>query len=64
MIGLPDAVAIEVGLIVGGAMFAIVGVALAGAEVVISFGIAITIAAVGLVPTAMLGASQPMTCGH
>ncbi|QLD91166.1 amino acid permease [Natronomonas salina] len=64
--GLLDAVAIEVGLIVGGALFALVGVgvALAGAGVVVSFGIAITIAAIGLVPTAMLGAAHPTTCGH
>lgn len=65
-IGLLDAVAIEVGLIVGGALFALVGVgvALAGAGVVVSFGIAITVAAIGLVPTAMLGAAHPTTCGH
>lgn len=65
-IGLLDAVAIEVGLIVGGALFALVGVgvALAGAGVVVSFGIAIAIAAIGLVPTAMLGAAHPTTCGH
>lgn len=65
-IGLLDAVAIEVGLIVGGALFALVGVgvALSGAGVVVSFGIAIVIAALGLVPTAMLGATFPTTCGH
>lgn len=65
-VGLLDAVAIEVGLIVGGALFALVGVGvhLAGAGVVISFGIAIGIAVLGLVPTAMLGAAFPTTCGH
>lgn len=65
-VGLLDAVAIEVGLIVGGALFALVGVgvALAGAGVVVSFAIAICIAVLGLVPTAMLGASFPTTCGH
>jgi len=65
-IGLLDAVAVEVGLIVGGALFGLVGVgvSLAGAGVVVSFGIAITIAVLGLVPTAMLGASFPTTCGH
>ena len=65
-IGLLDAVAVEVGLIVGGALFGLVGVAvaIAGSGVVVSFGIAITIAVLGLVPTAMLGASFPTTCGH
>ncbi|UTF55137.1 APC family permease [Natronosalvus rutilus] len=65
-LGLMDAVAIEVGLIVGGALFALVGVgvALSGPGVVVSFAIAITIAVLGLVPTAMLGASFPTTCGH
>jgi APA family basic amino acid/polyamine antiporter len=65
-VGLLDAVAIEVGLIVGGALFALVGVGVgvAGAGVVVSFAIAITIAVLGLVPTAMLGATFPTTCGH
>lgn len=65
-IGLLDAVAIEVGLIIGGALFALVGVGvdIAGTGVVVSFGVAITIAVLGLVPTAMLGASFPTTCGH
>jgi APA family basic amino acid/polyamine antiporter len=65
-IGLLDAVAVEVGLIVGGALFGLVGVgiSIAGSGVVVSFGIAITIAVLGLVPTAMLGASFPTTCGH
>ncbi len=65
-IGLIDAVAIEVGLIVGGALFALVGVGIefAGQGVVVSFTIAMTIAALSLVPTAMLGASFPTTCGH
>ncbi|WP_436901163.1 APC family permease [Halovenus halobia] len=65
-IGLLDAVVIEVGLIIGGALFALVGVgvSVAGAGVLVSFGIAITIATLGLVPTAMLGAAFPTTCGH
>ncbi|WP_254767037.1 APC family permease [Salinilacihabitans rarus] len=65
-IGLLDAVAIEVGLIVGGALFALVGVgvSIAGAGVLVSFAIAIAIAALGLVPTALLGATVPTTCGH
>jgi len=65
-IGLVDAVAIEVGLIVGGALFALVGVgvSVSGAGVIVSFGIAIAIATLGLVPTAMLGAAFPTTCGH
>lgn len=66
VIGLLDAVAIEVGLIIGGALFALVGVgvALSGAGVIVAFGLAIFIAVLGLVPTAMLGASFPTTCGH
>jgi APA family basic amino acid/polyamine antiporter len=65
-IGLVDAVAIQVGLIVGGALFALVGVGVdvAGAGVVVSFSIAMSIAALGLVPTAMLGSAFPTTCGH
>lgn len=65
-IGLLDAVAIEVGLIVGGALFALVGVgvALSGAGVAVSFVVAMAVAVLGLVPTAMLGAAFPTTCGH
>ena len=65
-IGLLDAVAIQVGLIVGGALFGLVGVgvALAGSGIVASFTIAIGIAVLGLVPTAMMGAAAPTTCGH
>lgn len=65
-IGLLDAVAIEVGLIIGGVLFALVGVAVAisGAGVIVSFGVAITIASLALVPTALLGAALPTTCGH
>lgn len=65
-IGLIDAVAIEVGLIIGGALFALVGVGVdvAGTGVIISFMLAISIATLGLVPTALLGAAFPTTCGH
>jgi APA family basic amino acid/polyamine antiporter len=65
-VGLLDAVALQVGLIVGGALFSLVGVgvSVAGAGVVVSFGLAMTIAALGLVPTAMLGSAFPTTCGH
>ncbi|MFC3957097.1 APC family permease [Halovivax cerinus] len=65
-IGLFDAVAIEVGLIVGGALFSLTGVAVAitGPGVVVAFAIAFSIAILGLVPTAMLGSVYPTTGGN
>jgi APA family basic amino acid/polyamine antiporter len=65
-IGLPHAVSIEVGLIVGGALFSLTGVAvgLAGPGVVLAFVLAFGIAILGLVPTAMLGAAYPTTGGN
>lgn len=65
-IGLSHAVSIEVGLIVGGALFSLTGVAvgLAGPAVVLSFVIAFSIAILGLLPTAMLGAAFPTTGGN
>ncbi|AGB15505.1 amino acid transporter [Halovivax ruber XH-70] len=65
-VGLFDAVAIEVGLIVGGALFSLTGVAVAltGPGVVIAFAIAFSIAILGLVPTAMLGSAYPTTGGN
>ena len=65
-ITLLQAVAIEVGLIVGGALFSLTGVAvgIAGPGVVFSFGIAFGIAILGLVPTAMLGSAYPTTGGN
>ena len=61
-----QAVAIEVGLIVGGALFSLTGVAvgITGAGVVISFGIALGISILGLIPTAMLGSLFPTTGGN
>ena len=61
-----QAVAIEVGLVVGGALFSLTGVAvgIAGAGVVVSFGLALGIAALGLIPTAMLGSLFPTTGGN
>jgi APA family basic amino acid/polyamine antiporter len=65
-IGLLHAVSIEVGLIVGGALFSLTGVAvgLAGPGVVLAFVIAFAIAVLGLLPTAMLGAAYPTTGGN
>ncbi|WP_265112188.1 APC family permease [Halosolutus halophilus] len=63
---LVQAVAIEVGLIVGGALFSLTGVAvgIAGPGVVVAFVLAFGIAILGLVPTAMLGAAFPTTGGN
>jgi APA family basic amino acid/polyamine antiporter len=60
------AVAIEVGLIVGGALFSLTGVAvgIAGPGVAVSFVLAFGIAVLGLVPTAMLGSAFPTTGGN
>ncbi|WP_380692219.1 APC family permease [Salinirubellus salinus] len=65
-IGLFQAVSIEVGLIVGGALFSLTGVAVgfAGPGVVLAFGLAFGIAILGLLPTAMLGAAFPTTGGN
>ncbi|MFC6954381.1 APC family permease [Halorubellus litoreus] len=65
-IGLLHAVSIEVGLIVGGALFSLTGVAvgLAGPGVVLAFCVAFGIAILGLLPTAMLGAAYPTTGGN
>ncbi|WP_250875150.1 APC family permease [Halomarina rubra] len=65
-VGLLDAVAIEVGLVVGGALFSLTGVAtgIAGTGVFVSFALAFGIVVLGLVPTAMLGAAFPTTGGN
>jgi APA family basic amino acid/polyamine antiporter len=65
-VGLLHAVAIEVGLIVGGALFSLTGVAVqfTGPGVVVAFTVAFGIAILGLVPTAMLGAAFPTTGGN
>lgn len=65
-IGLSHAVSIEVGLIVGGALFSLTGVAvgIAGPAVVLAFVLAFSIAVLGLLPTAMLGAAFPTTGGN
>lgn len=65
-IGLFQAVSIEVGLIVGGALFSLTGVAVgfAGPAVVLAFVLAFSIAILGLLPTAMLGAAFPTTGGN
>jgi APA family basic amino acid/polyamine antiporter len=65
-IGLFQAVSIEVGLIVGGALFSLTGVAVgfAGPGVVLAFVLAFGIAILGLLPTAMLGAAFPTTGGN
>ncbi|AGN02397.1 amino acid transporter [Salinarchaeum sp. Harcht-Bsk1] len=65
-ISLLQAVTIEVGLIVGGALFSLTGIAagIAGPSVVLAFAVAFAIAILGLVPTAMLGATFPTTGGN
>ena len=65
-ISLVQAVTIEVGLIVGGALFSLTGIAvgIAGPSVVLAFAVAFAIAILGLVPTAMLGAAFPTTGGN
>ncbi|MFC5972962.1 APC family permease [Halomarina salina] len=65
-VGLLDAVAIEVGLVVGGALFSLTGVAtgIAGTGVFVSFALAFGVVVLGLVPTAMLGAAFPTTGGN
>lgn len=65
-IGLLEAVAIEVGLIVGAGLFALTGVAtdLAGPAVPVSYVVAFGVVALGLVPTAVLGAAYPTVAGN
>lgn len=65
-ISLVQAVTIEVGLIVGGALFSLTGIAvgITGPGVVVAFVLAFAIAILGLVPTAMLGAAFPTTGGN
>ena len=65
-ISLLQAVTIEVGLIVGGALFSLTGIAvgITGPGVVVAFVLAFAIAILGLVPTAMLGAAFPTTGGN
>nr|WP_282594352.1 APC family permease [Halorientalis brevis] len=60
------AVTIEVGLIVGGALFSLTGIAvgITGPGVVVAFVLAFGIAILGLLPTAMLGAAFPTTGGN
>lgn len=63
---LVQAVTIEVGLIVGGALFSLTGIAvgITGPGVVFAFALAFGIAILGLVPTAMLGGAFPTTGGN
>lgn len=65
-IGLLEAVAIEVGLIVGAGLFALTGVAtdLAGPAVFLSYVVSFAIVTLGLVPTAVLGAAYPTIAGN
>lgn len=65
-VGLLDAVAIEVGLIVGAGLFSLTGVAagLAGPALPLSYALAVVAVSFGLVPTAVLGAAYPTTGGN
>ncbi|MFB6267096.1 MAG: APC family permease [Halodesulfurarchaeum sp.] len=65
-IGLRDAVAIEVGLIIGAGLFSLTGVAtaIAGPMVFLAYLLSFAIVILGLIPTAMLGAAFPTTGGN
>ncbi|WP_435344587.1 APC family permease [Haloarchaeobius sp. HRN-SO-5] len=65
-VGLLQAVAIEVGLIVGAGLFSLTGVAttLAGTAVPLSYVFTFTVVAMSLVPTAALAAARPVTGGN
>ncbi|MFD1644142.1 APC family permease [Haloarchaeobius litoreus] len=65
-VGLFQAVAIEVGLIVGAGLFSLTGVAttLAGTGVPLSYVFTFTVVSMSLVPTAALAAARPVTGGN
>lgn len=65
-IGLLEAVAIEVGLIIGAGLFALTGVAtgIAGAGVVVSYVLSFAVVCLGLFPTAVLAATYPTVAGN
>ena len=65
-VSLLDAVAIEVGLIVGAGLFSLTGVAanIAGAALPLSYLVSFSIVALSIVPTAVLGSAFPTTGGN
>lgn len=65
-VGLFDAVAIEVGLIIGAGLFSITGIAIdiAGTAIFLSYFLSFGIVVLSLIPTAVLGAAYPTTGGN
>lgn len=65
-VGLFEAVAIEVGVVVGAGLFSVTGVAtgLAGPGVAVAYLLAFAIVSLSIVPTAVLGALYPTTGGN
>jgi APA family basic amino acid/polyamine antiporter len=65
-VGLLEAVAIEVGLIVGAGLFSLTGVAtdFAGTGVPLAYVLTFTVVSMSVVPTAALGAARPATAGN
>ncbi|MDZ7689477.1 MAG: APC family permease [Halobacteriales archaeon] len=65
-IGLFEAVAVQVGVVVGAGLFSVTGVAIgsAGPGVAVSYVIAVTAVSLSLVPTAVLGSLYPTIGGN
>lgn len=65
-VSLWDAVAIEVGLIVGAGLFSLTGVAtgIAGTAVFLAYLLSFSIVALSIIPTAILGSAFPTTGGN
>jgi len=65
-IGLFEAVAIQIGIVVGAGLFAVTGIAVgeAGPGVAVSYVVAVVAVSLSLVPTAVLGAMYPTVGGN
>jgi APA family basic amino acid/polyamine antiporter len=65
-IGLLEAVAIQIGIVVGAGLFAVTGIAVgeAGPAVVLSYVVAVVAVSLSLIPTAVLGALYPTVGGN
>lgn len=65
-IGLPGAVAVQVGVVVGAGLFSVTGVAIgsAGPGVAVSYVVAVVAVSLSLVPTAVLGSLYPTMGGN
>jgi len=65
-VSLAEAVAIEVGLIVGAGLFSLTGVAtgFAGTGVPLAYVVTFAIVSMSIVPTAVLGSARPTTAGN